>query len=174
MSLCSLLFILYNMWDRFYPPSCYYVKAAGLEFESRSDPCQSPCTVPSIIPCWERKKLHQIKTTVGLIKSFQEKSLISSINSLTFWLPLIPWQWYHRSVKGREWEVRCISHVLIGKDPDAGKDWRQREKGAAEDEMITEHHWLIWYEFEQTLRDCERQRSLVYCSPWGHKESDMT
>ena len=58
---------------------------------------------------------------------------------------------------------------LIGKDPDAGKDWRQKEKRATQDEMVTEHHWLIWYEFEQTLRDCERQRSLVYRSPWGHR-----
>ena len=39
---------------------------------------------------------------------------------------------------------------LIGKDPDAGKDWRQQEKGATEDEMAGWHHWLNIYEFEQT------------------------
>jgi len=44
---------------------------------------------------------------------------------------------------------------LIGKDPDAGKDWRQKEKGATEDEMEREHHWLNGHEFEQTPGDSE-------------------
>ena len=39
---------------------------------------------------------------------------------------------------------------LIGKDPDAGKDWRQEEKGMTEDEMIRWSHWLNGHEFEQT------------------------
>ena len=63
---------------------------------------------------------------------------------------------------------------LIGKDPDAGKDWGQEEKWATEDEMVGWHHWLNGYEFEQTLRNSEGQGSLVCCSPWGCKESDMT
>ena len=42
---------------------------------------------------------------------------------------------------------------LIGKDPDAGKDWRQEEKGMTEDEMAGWHHWLNGHEFEQALRD---------------------
>ena len=61
---------------------------------------------------------------------------------------------------------------LIGKDPDAGKDWGQEEKWATEDEMIRWYHWLKGHEFEQTLRDGEGQGSLACCSPWGHKESD--
>ena len=61
---------------------------------------------------------------------------------------------------------------LIGKDPDVGKDWRQ-EKGTTEDEMVGWHHGLNEHEFEQTLRDSGGQRSLVCCSPWGCKESDM-
>ena len=44
---------------------------------------------------------------------------------------------------------------LIGKDPDAGKDWRQEEKGATEDEMVGWHHWLSGHEFEQTPGDSE-------------------
>ena len=40
---------------------------------------------------------------------------------------------------------------LIGKDPDAGKDWRQEEKGMTEDEMVEWHHWLNGHEFEQAL-----------------------
>ena len=61
---------------------------------------------------------------------------------------------------------------LIGKHPDAGKDWRQKEKGTTEDEMIRWHHQLRGHEFEQILRDSEGQGSLVWCSPWGCKESE--
>ena len=63
---------------------------------------------------------------------------------------------------------------LIGKDPDAGKDWRQEEKGMTEDEMVGWHHWLNGHEFEQALGDGEGQGSLACCSTWGHQESDIT
>ena len=62
---------------------------------------------------------------------------------------------------------------LIGKDPDAGKDWGQEEKEATEDEMIGWHHWLDGHQFEQALGDSEGQGSLVHCSPWGVKELDI-
>ena len=62
----------------------------------------------------------------------------------------------------------------IGKKPDAGKDWGQEDKGAMEVEMVGWHHQLYGHEFEQTPGDSEEQGSLVCCSPWGHKESDMT
>jgi len=62
---------------------------------------------------------------------------------------------------------------LIGKDPDAGKDWEQ-EMGMTEDEMIGWHHQLNEHEFEQASGDGEGQGSLVCYSPWGHKESDTT
>ena len=67
-----------------------------------------------------------------------------------------------------------VKRWLIGKDPDAGKDWRQEEKGSTEDEMVGWHHWLNGHEFEQTPGDSEGQGSLVCCSPWVHKESDTT
>ena len=44
-----------------------------------------------------------------------------------------------------------VKNWLIRKDPDAGKDWRQEENGATEDEMVGWHHWLDGHEFEQTL-----------------------
>ena len=62
----------------------------------------------------------------------------------------------------------------IGKDPDAGKDLGQEEKGETEDEMVEWHPWLNGHEFEQTPEDSEEQGSLVCCSPWGCKESDRT
>ena len=62
---------------------------------------------------------------------------------------------------------------LTGKDPDAGKDWRQ-QKWMTEDEMVGWHHWLNGHEFEQTPGDSEGQGSLACCSPWGLQESDRT
>ena len=56
---------------------------------------------------------------------------------------------------------------LIRKDPDAGKDWSQEEKGTTEDKMVGWHHWLNGHEFEQTPGDGERQGSLACCNPWG-------
>ena len=61
---------------------------------------------------------------------------------------------------------------LTGKDPDAGKDWRQEEKRMTEDEMDGCHHWLDGHEFEQAMGDSDGQGSLVCCSPWGLKELD--
>ena len=63
---------------------------------------------------------------------------------------------------------------LIGKDSYARKDWGQKEKGVKEDEMAGWHHWLNRHESEKTAGDSEGQGSLVYCSPWGLKELDMT
>ena len=63
---------------------------------------------------------------------------------------------------------------FIGKDPDAGKDWRQEEKGMTEDEMVWWYHWLDGREFEQALGVGDGQGSLECCSAWDHKESDMT
>ena len=63
---------------------------------------------------------------------------------------------------------------LIGKDPDAGRDWGQEEKGATEVKMIGWHHLLSVHEFEQSPGDDEGQGSLACCSPWGLKKSDTT
>ena len=63
---------------------------------------------------------------------------------------------------------------LIRKDPHAGKDWRQEEKGVTEDEIVRYHHQPNEHEFEQTLGDSEGQESLVCYSPWGRKESDTS
>ena len=63
---------------------------------------------------------------------------------------------------------------LIWKDPDAWKNWKQEDKGMTEDEIVGWHHWLNGHEFEQALGDGEGQACLVCCSPWGHKELDMT
>ena len=67
-----------------------------------------------------------------------------------------------------------VKSWFIGKDPDAGKDWRQEEKGATGDEMIGWHHRSDRHEFVQALGVGDGQEGLVCCSPGGGKESDMT
>ena len=63
---------------------------------------------------------------------------------------------------------------LIGKDPDAGQDWGQEEKGVIEDEVVVWHHRLNGHKFEQTPGDGEGQGSLACCSLWGRKELDTS
>ena len=62
---------------------------------------------------------------------------------------------------------------LIGKDPDAGKEWRQKKR-TTEDELVILYYQLNGHEFEQTPGDSGGQGSLACCSPWGGKESDTT
>ena len=62
-----------------------------------------------------------------------------------------------------------VKGQLTGKDPDAGKDWVQEEKGVMKDEMFRWHHWLSEHEFEQNPGDSEEQVSLAHCSLWGAK-----
>ena len=63
---------------------------------------------------------------------------------------------------------------LIGKDSDAGRGWRQEEKGTTEDEMAGWHHWLNEHEFGWTPGVGDGQGGLVCCDSWGRKESDTT
>ena len=67
-----------------------------------------------------------------------------------------------------------VKNWLVWKDPDAGNDWRQEEKGMTEDDMVGWHHWLNGLEFEYASRVGDGQGSLACCSPWGHKELDLT
>ena len=86
-----------------------------------------------------------------------------------------PWIFIRRTDAEAEAPICCppdSKNQLIGKDPDAGKDWRQEEKMATEDGMVGWHRWLSWHEFEQAPGDSEGQGSLVCCSAWCRKPSD--
>ena len=63
---------------------------------------------------------------------------------------------------------------LIWKDPDAGKDWGQEEKGLTEDEIVGWHHRLNGHGFEWTPGVGDGQGALACCSSWGRKELDTT
>ena len=88
-----------------------------------------------------------------------------------------PWIFIWRTDAEAEAPIICppdAKSQFIRKDPDAGKDWRQEEKEITEDKMVGWHHWLNGHEFEQAPGDGNGQGSLVCCSPWDRKESDMT
>ena len=62
-----------------------------------------------------------------------------------------------------------VKSWLIWKNPDAGKDWRQEEKGTTEDKMVGWHNWLNGHESEHMPGDGKGQGSLACCSLWGHR-----
>ena len=67
-----------------------------------------------------------------------------------------------------------VNSRLIGKVPDARKDWGQKEKRASEDEKAGWHHWCNGHDLGQTSGEGEGQGGQACCSLWGRKESDMT
>ena len=76
-------------------------------------------------------------------------------------------------------KLQYFGHLMWTADsleqvPDPGKDWRQKEKRASEDEMAGWHHRYNGHELGQTSRDGEGERGLACCSPWDRKESDTT
>ena len=88
-----------------------------------------------------------------------------------------PWIFIGRTDAEAETPILCPPDVkswLIGKDPDAGKDWGQEEKGTTEGEVVGWHHWLSGHKSEQTLGVGDGRGSLAYCSPCGHRELDTT
>ena len=87
--------------------------------------------------------------------------------------------WYNTSLVDAEAETPVLwpPHAkswLIRKDPDAGRDWGQEEKGTTEDEMAGWHHRLDGHGFQKTPGVGDGQGSLACCDSWGRKESDMT
>ena len=87
------------------------------------------------------------------------------------------WVFTGRTDVEAETPILWSPHVkswLIGKDPDAGRDWGQEKKGMTEDEMAGWHHWFDGHEFEWTPRVGDGQGGLACCDSWGCKESDTT
>ena len=87
------------------------------------------------------------------------------------------WDFFGRNDAKAEIPVLWPPHAkswLIGKDPDAGRDWGQEEKGMTEDEMVGWDHQLNGHAFRWTLGVGDGQRGLVCCSSWSRKERDTT
>ena len=84
-----------------------------------------------------------------------------------------PWDFFGRNDAKAETPVLWPPHVkswLIGKDPDTGRDWGQKEKGTTEDEMAGWHHWLDGRESEWTPGAGNGQGGLACCDSWGRKD----
>ena len=85
----------------------------------------------------------------------------------------VPWtaRRSNQSILNTHYKDWCWSSntLAIGKDPDAGKDWRWEEKGTTEDEMVGWHHQLNGHDFERAPEDDDGQGSLVCFSPWDQK-----
>ena len=87
------------------------------------------------------------------------------------------WVFIGRTDAKAETLILWLPHAkswLIGKDSDAGRDWRKEEKGTAEDEMVGWHHWLGEHKFEWTQGVGDGRGGLACCDSWGRKESDTT
>ena len=87
------------------------------------------------------------------------------------------WMFIGRSDAKAETPILWPPHVknwLIGKNPDAGRDWGQEKKGTTEDEMAGWHHRLDGCESGWTSGVGDGQGSLACCNSWGHKQSDTT
>ena len=87
------------------------------------------------------------------------------------------WVFFGRNDAEAETPVLWPPHAkswLIGKDSDAGRDWGQKEKGTAEDEMAGWHHWLDGRESGWTPGVGDGQGGLACCDSLGRKELDTT
>ena len=111
------------------------------------------------------------------------KAWISDILSTTFFRSVLKTYWifikYYSIWNSLNWVCPILwpphaKSSLIGKDPNAGRDWGQEEKGMTEDKMAEWHHRLDGYESEWTPGVGDGQGGLACCNSWGRKESDMT
>ena len=87
------------------------------------------------------------------------------------------WVFFGRNDADAETPVLWPPHAkswLLGKDPDAGRDWGQEDKGTTVNEMVGWYHRFNGHEFEWTPGVGDGQGGLACCGSWGCKESDMT
>ena len=145
------------------------------------------CFLLHLLFCHRNKPKTQQKSVHSL--RVQNKSFSFSLTTLATWWSSIHWIQSIHPKGDQSWVLigrtdaeadtpvlwpPDVKSWLIGKDPDAGKDWEQEEKGMPEDEMVGWHHRLDGHEFGWTLGVADGQGDLVCCSSWGHKESDTT
>ena len=112
-------------------------------------------------------------TTIKLINTSINQSMIIPVN------PKGSQSWIFIGRTDAEAETSILwppdaKNWLLGKEPDAGKDWGQEEKGMTEDKMVGWHHLLDGHESEHALGVGDGQGSLACWSLCGCKESDMT
>ena len=169
-------------WKESYDQPRQHIKKQRHYFTNKSPYSQSYGFSSSHVRMWELdyKESWALKNwcfwTVVLEKTFESPLDCKEIQ------PVHPegdqsWVFIGRTDAEAETPILSPPHAkswLIGKDPDAGRDWGQEEKGMTEDEMVGWHHHLNGHEFDQAPGVGDGQRSLACCSPWGRKELDTT
>ena len=124
--------------------------------------------------CWRVQGLHRCPET---------KASHSSNSTTIYWVPTMCSQLKEispeYSLEGLmlKLKLQYFCHLMqrtdsLEKKPDAGKDWRQKEKGMTEDGIVGCDHWLDGHEFESALGVGDGQGNLACCSPRGRAESD--
>ena len=167
-------------WKKSYDQPRQHIKKQRLYFANRGLSSQS-CGFPVVMygcDIWTVKKAECWR-----IDAFE----------LCCWRRLLRVPWFARrsnqsilkeispeySLEGLMLKLQNFGHLMwrtgsLKETLDAGKDWRQEEKGTTEDEMVGWHDQFDGHDFEQALGVGDGQGSLVWCSPWGHKELGMT
>ena len=130
---------------------------------------------------WKRHFSNDLQVSVDLVSGYRSEDLCASLQCQQKLSARIStshsWIFIGRTDAEAETPILWppdVKNWLTGKDPDAGKDWRQEEKGRTEEEMVGWHHWLNGHELGQALGDSKEQGSLACRSSWGLKEPDMT
>ena len=121
----------------------------------------------------EHTLLTQLLLSLFLIWSFSLLNSHSICISLSLYVYIYIYPFLNYLYTYVSWPPYAKSW-LIGKDSDAGRDWRQEEKGITEDEMAGWHHWLDGHESGWTPGVGDGQGGLTCCDSWGCKESDTT
>ena len=122
--------------------------------------------ITDILQCkWGFRALwRQSQKTTCCMSEKSPSSVISEPKKRKNWC----WSWSSNTL------AMWCQQLTHWKDPDVGKDWGQKEKRATEDENVGWHHRFNRHELRQTPGDHEGQTRLVCCSPWGHRELDVT
>ena len=163
------------------PDSRQHIKKQRLHFASKGSSSQS-YAFPAVMyryESWTIKKVECQNWCFQIV--VLEKTLESPLDSKEMQPVHLkgnqPWIFIGRTDAEAEAPLLWppdVKSQLTEKGPDPGKDWRQEEKGATQDETVEWHHQLNGRDFEQTPGNSEGEASLACCSPWGFKELDMT
>ena len=169
-------------WKESYDQPRYHIKKQRYYFASKGPSSQGYGFSSSHVWRWELdyKESLAVKTWcfwTGVLEKTLESSLdckeIRAVNPK--WNQ--PWIFIERTNVEAETPILWppdVKNWLLGKDPDAGRDWGQEEKRTTEDEMAGWHHWLDECESEWTPGVGDGQGGLACCDSWGRKESDTT
>ena len=168
---------MFAPWKKSYDRSKQHIKKQRHYFANKGPSSQSYCFSSSHVWMWE---LDYKETCAPMNWCFWTVVLEKILESPLDFKEIEPvhpkgnqsWIFIGRTDAEAETPILWPPDVkdwFIGKDPDAGKDWRQEEKGTTEDEMVGWHHWLDGHELAQALGVGDGQGVLACCSPWVTK-----